>query len=100
MPSLMDLSQRKSRLLTSRVLLLGFSVISLVICAWAGAAHYRKLAWGDSWQPTGRLLSLFLLFCAFLPDPRYLAFGFKALVKTITASVLIWHLLFVASPLS
>jgi hypothetical protein len=59
----MDLSQRKSRLLTPRVLLLGFSLISLVICAWAAAAHYRKLAWGVPWQSIGWLLRrLFLLF--------------------------------------
>jgi len=99
MPSLMDLSQRKSRLLTSRVLLLGFSVISLVICAWAGAAHYRKLAWGDPWQPIGWLLSMFFLLCAFLPDPRGLATGFKSLVKPKTAFFLFWILFFVASHL-
>jgi len=95
----MDLSQRKSRLLTSRVLLLGFSVISLVICAWAGAAHYRKLAWGDPWQPIGWLLSMFFLLCAFLPDPRGLATGFKSLVKPKTAFFLFWILFFVASHL-
>src|SRR5436190_19933227 len=99
MPSLMDLSQRKSRLLTSRVLLLGFSVISLVICAWAGAAHYRKLAWGDPWQPIGWLLSMFFLLCAFLPDPRGLATGFKSLVKPKTAFFLFWILFFVVSHL-
>ena len=82
MPSLMELSQRKSRLFTSRVLLLGFSVISLLIGAWAGAAHYRKLAWGDPWQPIGWLLSMFFLLCAFLPDSRGLATGLKSLDKT------------------
>src|SRR6058998_850384 len=99
MPSLMDLSQRKSRLLTSRVLLLGFSVISLVICAWAGAAHYRKLAWGDPWQPIGWLLSMFFLLCAFLPDPRDLVTGFKSLIKLKTAFFLFWVLFFVVSHL-
>jgi DNA-binding beta-propeller fold protein YncE len=99
MASLMDLSQRKSRLLTPRVLLLGFSVISLVIGAWAGAAHYRKLAWGDPWQPIGWLLSMFFLLCAFLPDPRGLAIGFKSLVKPKTAFFLFWILFFVVSHL-
>ena len=95
----MDLSQRKSRLLTPHVLLLGFSLISLVICAWAAAAHYRKLAWGDPWQPTGWLLSMFFLLCAFLPDPRCLATGFKSLIKPKTAFFLFWILFFVGSHL-
>jgi DNA-binding beta-propeller fold protein YncE len=95
----MDLFQRKSRLFTSRVLLLGFSVISLVICACAGAAHYRKLAWGDPWQLIGWLLSMFFLLCAFLPDPRGLPTGFKSLVKPKTAFFLFWILFFVVSHL-
>src|SRR5881394_3834017 len=95
----MDLSQRKSRLFTPRVLLLGFSFISLVICAWAAAAHYRKLAWGDPWQPIGWLLSMFFLLCAFLPDLRGLATGFKSLVRPKTAFFLFWILFFVVSHL-
>src|SRR5438067_9811609 len=95
----MDLSQTKSRLLTPRVLLLGFSLISLVICAWAAAAHYRKLAWGDPWQPIGWLLSIFFLLCAFLPDPRGLATGFKSLIKPKTAFFLFWILFFVVAHL-
>src|SRR5438477_1670641 len=95
----MDLSQTKSRLLTPRVLLLGFSLISLVICAWAAAAHYRKLAWGDPWQPIGWLLSMFFLLCAFLPDPRGMATGFKSLIKPKTAFFLFWILFFVVSHL-
>src|SRR5438067_322691 len=31
----------------------------MVICAWAGVAHYRQFTWGDRWQPIGWLLSLF-----------------------------------------
>src|SRR5207247_617268 len=84
-------------LLTPRVLLLGFSLVSLVICAWAGAAHYRKLAWGDPWQPIGWLLSMFFLLCAFLPDPRGLATCFKSLIKPKTAFFLFWILFFVVS---
>src|SRR5437867_1145234 len=98
-PALMDLSQRKSRLLTPRVLLLCFSLISLVICAWAAAAHYRNLAWGDAWQPIGWLLSMFFLLCAFLPDPGSLATGFKSLIKPKTAFFLFWILFFVVSHL-
>ena len=95
----MALFQRKSGLLTPRVLLLGFSLISLVICAGAAAAHYRKLAWGDPWQPIGWLLSMFFLLCAFLPDLRGLATGFKSLVKPKTAFFLFWILFFVVSHL-
>ena len=95
----MALFQRKSGPLTPRVLLLGFSVISLVIGACAGAAHYRKLAWGDLWQPIGWLLSMFFLLCAFLPDPRGLATGFKPVVKPKTAFFLFWILFFVVSHL-
>src|SRR5437667_4424381 len=98
-PALMDLSQRKSRLLTPRVLLLCFSLISLVICAWAAAAHYRNLAWGDAWPPIGWLLSMFFLLCAFLPDPRGMATGFKSLIKPKTAFFLFWILFFVVSHL-
>src|SRR5437867_8390512 len=95
----MDLSQTKSRLLRPRVLLLGLSVISLVICAWAAAAHYRKLAWGDPWQPIGWLLSMFFLLCAFLPNPRGLATGFKSVIKPKTVFFLFWILFFVVSHL-
>jgi len=64
-----------------RILFLGLSLIATVICAWAAAAHYRKLAWGDPWQPITWLLSMLFLFCAFLPHPLGLAMGFKSLVK-------------------
>jgi DNA-binding beta-propeller fold protein YncE len=94
----MGLSQIKSHL-TSRILLLGLSVISLAICAWAAAAHYRKLAWGDPWQPIGWLLSMFFLLCAFLPAPGGLATGFKSLLKPKTAFFLFCILFFVVSHL-
>jgi hypothetical protein len=95
----MKLALGKSRLLTPRTLLLGLSFIAMIICAWAGAAHYRKLAWGDPWQPIGWLLSMFFLLCAFLPDPRGLATGFKSLIKPKTAFFLFWILFFVVSHL-
>ena len=95
----MKLALGKSRFLTPRTLLLGLSFIAMVICAWAGAAHYRKLAWGDPWQPIGWLLSMFLSLCAFLPDPRGLATGFKSLIKPKTAFFLFWILFFVVAHL-
>lgn len=30
-----------------RTLFLGLSFVAMMICAWAGAAHYRKAGWGD-----------------------------------------------------
>jgi len=96
---LVDVTLRKSGLLTPRIVLLGLSLVSLVICALSAAAHYRKLAWGDPWQPIGWLLSMFFLLCAFLPDPRGLATGFKSLVKPKTAFFLFWILFFVVSHL-
>src|SRR5437016_3600144 len=95
----MDLSQTKSRLLTPRVLLLGFSLISLVICAWAAAAHYRKLAWGDPWQPIGWLLSMLFLVPAFTGSPRELPGRFNSLANPKAAFFLFWILFFVISHL-
>src|SRR5213594_2962986 len=95
----MKLALGKSRLLTPRTLLLGLSFIAMIICAWAGAAHYRKLAWGDPWQPIGWLLSMFFLLCAFLPGPHDLATGFKSLIKPKTAFFLFWVLFFIVSHL-
>src|SRR6266699_1151434 len=95
----MKLALGRSQLLTPRIVLLGLSIISLVICAWAGAAHYRKLVWGDPWQPIGWLLSMLFLLCAFLPAPGGLATGFKSLLKPKTAFFLFWILFFVVSHL-
>src|SRR5204863_7271629 len=74
--NVVDFSSPKSRFFTPRILFLGLSVIANVLCAWAGAAHYRKLAWGDVWQPIGWLLSIFFLLLAFLPRQSELAAGF------------------------
>ncbi len=95
----MDLSQEKARFLTPRILLVGLSFISLMICVLSGAAHYRKAGWGDSWHPIGWLLSMAFLVFAFLPDQRDLTAGFKSLVKPKTAFFLFWVLFFVMSHL-
>ena len=95
----MDLSQWKSKLSIPRILLFSLSVVSLVVCAWAGAAHYRKAPWGDPWQPIAWLLSMFFLFCAFLPDLRGLTTGVRSLIKPKTAFFLFWILFFAVSHL-
>jgi hypothetical protein len=91
----MDSSQWKSKLSIPRILLFGLSLVSLVICAVGAAAHYRKAPWGDPWQPMGWLFSMLFLLCAFLPDPRGLATGFRSLIKPKTAFFLFWILFFV-----
>ncbi len=95
----MDVSDVKSRLLTPRIILLGLSIVSLAICAWAGTAHYRKATWGDPWQPIGWLLGMLFLLAAFLAGRERTATGFKSLIKPKTAFFLFWILFFVVSHL-
>jgi DNA-binding beta-propeller fold protein YncE len=94
-----DLPEIKSRVPTRRIVLLGLSLGSLVLCTLSGTAHYRKFAWGDPWQPIGWLLSMFFLLSAFLPDPHELAVSLKSLIKPKTAFFLFWILFFVISHL-
>ena len=95
----MELQPLKSRFVSARTLLLGFSLISLAICAIGAAAHYRQAAWADPWQPIGWLLSMFFLLCGFLPAPGGLATGFKSLINPKAAFFLFWTLFFVISHL-
>jgi hypothetical protein len=89
----------KSQPLTPRIVLLGLSITSLVTCAFAAAAHYRKSPWGSVWQPIGWLLSMLFVMLAFLPGPRELAASLKASIKPRTAFFLFWILFFVVSHL-
>ena len=95
----MDLQYLKSRLLSRRILLLGLSVVSVALCALSATAHYRKLPWGDPWQPIGWLLSMFFLVLAFSPAPHGLATSWKSLIKPKTTFFLFWILFFVISHL-
>ena len=79
--------------------MLGLSFIGILICAWAGVAHYRQAAWGDPWQPIGWLLGMLFLLLAFSPSPAALATGFRSLVKPKTAFFLFWILFFTLSHL-
>src|SRR4029077_11746211 len=96
---LVESSHTRSRLFTPRILLLGLSVLSLVICVVSGTAHYRKASWGDPWQPIGWLLSMLFLLAAFTASPRELAGRFTSLAKLKTAFFLFWILFFVVSHL-
>ena len=95
----MELPPLKSRFVSSRTLILGLSLVSLVICVVSGTAHYRKASWGDPWQPIGWLLSMLFLLAAFTPTARGLPRGFKSLVKPKTAFFLFWTVFFVVSHL-
>src|SRR5947209_19943087 len=90
---------KTNRALSIRILFVALSFIATVICAWAAAAHYRKSAWGDLWQPIGWLLSMLFLVCAFLPSPSGLATGFKPLIKPKPAFFLFWIVFFIISHL-
>ena len=95
----MESSHIRSRLFIPRILLLGLSLVSLVICVVSGIAHYRKAAWGDPWQPIGWVLSMFFLLCAFLPSRHGLATSFKSLIRPKTAFFLFCIVFFVISHL-
>ena len=95
----MELAHGKSRLFTTRILLLALSVVSLVTCVVGATAHYRKATWGDPWQPIGWLLSMLFLLAAFTASPRELAGRFKSLANPKAAFFLFWILFFVISHL-
>jgi hypothetical protein len=95
----LELPPLKSQLGTPRILSLGLSFVSTVICAFAATAHYRKSPTGAVWQPIGWLLSMLFLVLAFLPGRRELAACLKALVKPRTTFFLFWILFFVVSHL-
>ena len=95
----MDLSQEKARFLTPRILLVGLSFVSLVICAWGATAHYLKWALGNPWQLVGWLLSMLFLLLAFLPKPSELRANFKSVIKPKTAFFVFWILFFVVAHL-
>jgi hypothetical protein len=93
------LSQRRGRLSTARILLLGLSFISLAICAYGAVSHYLKWHWGNPWQPVGWLLSMVFLLLAFSPQPRQVAIGLKSWLKPKTAFFVFLVLFFTFSHL-
>src|SRR5438552_13348116 len=95
----MDLLLRKSGLSTPRILLLGLSFVSVVICALSATAHYAKWAWGNPWQPVTWLLGMFFLLLAFFPEPRHIVDCLKSLPKPKTTVLLCWILVFHVSRL-
>jgi hypothetical protein len=94
-----DLSQEKARFLARRILLVGLSFVSLVLCALGATAHYLKWAFGNPWQLVGWLLSMAFLLLAFLPGPGELRANFKSVIKPKTAFFVFWILFFVVAHL-
>ena len=95
----MNLHQNLRRVPARSLLLLGLSLLALMVCVFAGTAHYHKASWGDPWQPIGWLLSMLFSLAAFAASPRDLAGRFKSLAKPKAAFFLFWILFFVISHL-
>ena len=89
----------KSQGSTPRILLLGLSFISTVICAGTASAHYLKAPWADVWQPIAWLFSMVFLLLAVLPTPSESLAGIKTLIRPKAAFFLFWILFFVVSHL-
>src|SRR5437870_9715294 len=88
-----------SSLSRSRLLLLGLSVVSLLVCAVGGVSHYLNLFWGNPWQVTGWLLSMLFLLLTFSPRPREIARRSRALLNRKTGFLVFWILVFTISRL-
>src|SRR5256885_7578156 len=83
----------------SRLLLLGLSLVSLLVCAAGGVLHYLNLVWGNPWQVTGWLFSMLFLLLAFSPRPREIAGHFRASLNRKTVFLVFWILVFTVSRL-
>jgi hypothetical protein len=95
----LPISKNNCRLSRRRILFLGLSAVSLVLCALGATAHYLKWAWGNPWQLVGWLLSMVFLLLAFLPGPSELRANFKCVIKPKTALLVFWILFFVVAHL-
>ena len=95
----MDLVQQRIGLSASRILLLGLSFVSLVLCALSAAAHYLHWAWGNPWQPISWLLSMLLLLAAFSPSPQQIVRSSKSLLTPKAGFFAFWILAFASSHL-
>jgi hypothetical protein len=82
-----------------RLVFLGLSVISLVVCAVGAVLHYSKRAWGNPGQLAGWLLSMFFLLLAFSPPPGEVARRLRASLNWKATFFAFWILVFTASHL-
>jgi hypothetical protein len=95
----MEPSQKERRFYIPRIVLLGLSFVSLMICAVGGTTHYLKRAWGNPWQAIGWLLAMLFLLLAFSPQPQRIIGSLKSFVNARTGLFLFWAVAFVVSHL-
>jgi hypothetical protein len=81
-----------------KLLFLGLSVVTLVLCALGATAHYLKWALGNPWQLVGWLLSMVFLLIALLPGPSKLG-ACKSVIKPKTAFFVFWIVFFIVAHL-
>jgi DNA-binding beta-propeller fold protein YncE len=95
----MELSQKERRFYITKIVLLGLSFVSLIICAVGGTAHYLKWGWGNYAQPIGWLLAMLFLLLALAPQPQQIPWRLKSLINPRTVLFLFWAAVFVVSHL-
>ena len=95
----MELSQKERRFYITKIVLLGLSFVSLIICAVGGTAHYLKWGWGNYAQPIGWLLAMLFLLLALAPQPQQIPGRLKSLINPRTVLFLFWVAVFVVSHL-
>jgi DNA-binding beta-propeller fold protein YncE len=95
----MELSQKERRFYVTKIVLLGLSFVSLIICTVGGTAHYLKWGWGNYAQPIGWLLAMLFLLLALAPQPQQMPGRLKSLINPRTVLFLFWVTVFVVSHL-
>src|SRR4029077_14869894 len=95
----MELSQKERRFYITKIVLLGLSFVSLIICAVGGTAHYLKWGWGNYTQPIGWLFAMLFLLLALAPQPQQIPGRLKSLINPRTVLFLFWVAVFVVSHL-
>jgi DNA-binding beta-propeller fold protein YncE len=95
----MELSQKERRFYITKIVLLGLSFVSLIICAVGGTAHYLKWGWGNYAQPIAWLLAMLFLLLALAPQPQQIPGRLKSLINPRTVLFLFWVAVFVVSHL-
>ena len=95
----MELSQKERRFYVTKIVLLGLSFVSLIICAAGGTAHYLKWGWGNYAQPIGWLLAMLFLLLALAPRPQQIPGRLKSWINPRTVLFLFWVAVFVVSHL-
>jgi DNA-binding beta-propeller fold protein YncE len=91
----MELSHKERRFYITKIVLLGLSFVSLIICAVGGTAHYLKWGSGNYAQPIGWLLAMLFLLLALAPQPQQIPGRLKSLINPRTVLFLFWVAVFV-----